>query len=154
MPEADHLANSTPVFQWGFIVKIGDLPGAFVQSVSMPKIANTVIEIPCKNRIMTCAGLLQHEQVSVVLRNFQDSKVISSLVDWYHQIILESGDLGYPQSYKKDGEIEILGSDLSGVEVIRLEGCWPSQIELGEGDYSGQDLLLSTVTLEVDNVIV
>jgi hypothetical protein len=68
---------------------------------------------------------------------------------WWKKVYV-SPEIFHPSSYKRSGYMEL--TDGGGYMVTRweLEGCWPSQVEVGEGNYGASDLVLLTATLEVD----
>jgi hypothetical protein len=144
------IASETPIFSWGYMAYVNDIPPFAVASISIPKCGNKVVEVHTKNRTITVAGKEEHQQIEVQVRHFVSLQVASALYAWHTSII--QGDDLRATGYKKEIRIELIGAGGSGGGSITGKGCWPSMIAFGEAAYDRSEIMLGSLTLEVDTV--
>jgi phage tail-like protein len=66
----------------------------------------------------------------------------------------ETGQVGLPTDYKKNGYIIHYGPDGETVlEKWQVIGCWPKNIEIDELDKVSSDNMMEKVTLSCDQIV-
>jgi hypothetical protein len=147
---SSQISSEIPIFSWGYMAYIGKIEPFAVASVGLPKCGNKVVEVHLKNSIVTVAGKEEHQQIEVQVRHFVSLKVAASLFAWHQKII--SGGVLRATGYKEDIRIELIGAGGGGGGAVIGKGCWPSMIAFGEASYDRSEIMLGSLTLEVDTV--
>ena len=128
-------------------------------SFPIPKVSNTVITAHYLNTEAKFAGRASVEAMSVVYRDYVDMQTADILEQWRAIVFnARQGTVGYARDYKTSGTLELLGPDIDANNALlsgryrffALEGVWPSLVDRGDMDMSGDDQVLITTTLEID----
>lgn len=125
-----------------------------VQSVTRPKINYEEVQVDSYNSRMFLQGKHTWEQISVTLRDDitnQVSKTIGSQIqrqlNHFQQTTPAAGS-----DYKFDMQIEVLdGVNEGATEVWFLEGCFLTNVDYSETDYSANDAVTITMQVRYDN---
>jgi hypothetical protein len=126
----------------------------FVTSSSRPTAKITSVEIPFLNTSTYVAGRFTWEEIRVKFKDPIGPSASQALMEWF-RLHAESvtGRMGYAAGYKKDVELEML--DPTGVVVEKwvLQGCFITNLNFQELDYSRDDLASIECSLRMDRCI-
>jgi hypothetical protein len=139
-----------PLFKWGFIATFAGIPPMAVASCGFGNPSFEVVDIDWLAGKIHVASKITISEVSMTVRGIEGGSALSMCLAWS----LEVGSdvmVNAPNSYKRSCSIETIAAG-GGGPSFQLDGCWPSSIELGEGDYSASDLQTATLTIQVDHV--
>jgi len=125
-----------------------------VQNVSRPKITYEEVTIDSYNSRMYLQGKHSWEQISVVVRDDITNSVtklvgsqIQRQVNHFQQSTPAAGS-----DYKFDMQIEILdGVNAGASEVWFLEGCFLTNVDYSDSDYSTNEPVTVTMQVRYDN---
>jgi hypothetical protein len=125
-----------------------------VTSTSRPKAKINTTEIPFLNTSTYVAGRFTWEEISVQFKDPIGPSASQALMEWF-RLHAESvtGRMGYAAGYKKDVELEML--DPTGVVVEKwiLQGCFLSNLNFGDLNYSQDELATIDAGLRMDRCI-
>lgn len=125
-----------------------------VQSVTRPKITYDEVAIDSYNSKIFVQGKHTWDQVSVVMRD-DISNSVAKLVGAQIQRQLNHFQQSTPAAgndYKFDMQIEILdGVNAGASEVWFLEGCFLTNVDYSDSDYSANDPVQITMQVRFDN---
>lgn len=125
-----------------------------VQSVTRPKITYEEQTIDSYNSRVYIQGKHSWEQISVVMRD-DITNSVSKLVGAQIQRQLNHFQQSTPAAgndYKFDMQIEILdGVNAGASEVWFLEGCFLTNVDYSDSDYSASDPVQITLQVRYDN---
>ena len=123
-------------------------------STSRPKAKINTTEIPFLNTSTYVAGRFTWEEISVQFKDPIGPSASQALMEWF-RLHAESvtGRMGYAAGYKKDVELEML--DPTGVVVEKwiLQGCFLSNLNFGDLNYSQDELATIDAGLRMDRCI-
>ena len=126
----------------------------FVESTSRPSITIKSTDIPFLNTKTYVAGQFEWAEITVTLRDPIGPSAAQAVMEWV-RLHAESvtGRMGYAAGYKKDIELEML--DPTGVVVEKwiLQGCFITNLNFQELDYSRDDLASIQCSLRMDRCI-
>ena len=126
----------------------------YVTSTSRPKAKINTTEIPFLNTSTYVAGRFTWEEISVQFKDPIGTSASQALMEWF-RLHAESvtGRMGYAAGYKKDVELEML--DPTGVVVEKwiLQGCFLSNLNFGDLNYSQDELATIDAGLRMDRCI-
>jgi hypothetical protein len=126
----------------------------YVTSTSRPKAKINTTEIPFLNTSTYVAGRFTWEEISVQFKDPIGPSASQALMEWF-RLHAESvtGRMGYAAGYKKDVELEML--DPTGVVVEKwiLQGCFLSNLNFGDLNYSQDELATIDAGLRMDRCI-
>ena len=126
----------------------------YVPSTSRPKAKINTTEIPFLNTSTYVAGRFTWEEISVQFKDPIGPSASQALMEWF-RLHAESvtGSMGYAAGYKKDVELEML--DPTGVVVEKwiLQGCFLSNLNFGDLNYSQDELATIDAGLRMDRCI-
>lgn len=154
---ADFLGTAEPVFRYGYeavFQNLGDDVLKFSKSITLAKAGNEVTEVYFKNYKKTIAGRSVHEKLALNVEAFVSPNTATKLWSWYRKVYSKPGVVGTPKDYKTNGTVRITDGRGSPVATWQYEGCWPSSIEMGDGDQtpSSSEIIKVVMTIEFDNV--
>lgn len=147
------------VFNFAGILGTGSSTAAIdftqqVVSVSKPRISYEPVEMHVYNSRAYVAGKHQWEEVSLTLRDDITNTVnslVSSQITRQHNHF-EQTAYGAGINYKFDTIIDILdGGNSYYLERWFLEGCWLSNVNYGDLDYSTSDAQTIELSIRMDN---
>ena len=126
----------------------------FVTSASRPTAKINSVAIPFLNTETYVAGRFTWEEIRVRFKDPIGPSASQALMEWF-RLHAESvtGRMGYAAGYKKDVELEML--DPTGVVVEKwiLQGCFITNLNFQELDYSRDDLASIECSLRMDRCI-
>jgi len=164
---ADYIAQAKGNFEPqrsnnGMII-IDDMPGAegaqevfalAVDTFPLPKQQNGVIEVDYLNEKRKVAGKATVDAMDIVLKDFIDKSTAMVLWAWRCQVYNPwTGQVGLAHHYKKTATSYLFGPEGSYVRSWKVYGLWPSNMDPGEIDMAGEDVLKITLSCECDKVI-
>lgn len=125
-----------------------------VQSVTRPKITYEEVQIDSYNSRSYVQGKHSWDQISVVFRDDISNSVsklvgaqIQKQLNHFQQTAAAAGN-----DYKFDMQIEILdGVNAGASEVWFLEGCFLTQADYSDSDYTATDPVTVTIQVRFDN---
>lgn len=142
-----------------FLLRISGVDGAelieqTLQSFPFPKYAVNPIEIKWRNSTRKVAGEATFEAVQLVLFDSFDKNVADAIYDWFVEVYdPDTEQHGLAKDYKKDGTLVLFAPDGSNERKWKLVGIWPSNVDMGDGNYETVDKVQITVTLQIDKVV-
>ena len=127
-----------------------------IQSVSRPKISYEEQVIDSYNSKIYVPGKHTWEQINVTIRDDITNQVAKQVgaqvqrqLNHFQQSTPASGS-----DYKFDMQVEILdGVNAGATEVWFLEGCFLTNVDYSETDYSASDAVQITLQVRYDNAI-
>lgn len=126
----------------------------YVFSTSRPSAKIKDVEIPFLNTSTYVAGRFNWEPIKVQFKDPIGPSAAQALMEWF-RLHAESvtGRMGYAAGYKKDVELEML--DPTGVVVEKwiLVGCFMTDLNFGDLNYSQDELATIDVNLRMDRCI-
>ena len=151
MPSLEHLVQSEPIFQWCFKVQFAGISGEYIASAMLPKDAVNVVAVHYRNYDKTIAGKAVHQQLNFVMKGYVSPNTAAEVWQWFSKVYV-CPEVHAPSEYKIGGSMELTDGRGNMVTRWTLSGCWPSQVDVGEGNYGTPDLVLITATIEVDDI--
>jgi len=125
-------------------------------SFPLPKSANGVIELGYVNEKRKFAGPATFEDIAIVFNDFVDVEVAKKIQAWRYQVYNpQTGAIGLARTYKKTGYITMYApnGDEAFNREFELIGCWPSNLDHGDIDLAGEDVIKINLTLTIDKAI-
>jgi len=140
-----------------FSVWIERIPEAEIAVVSVSGLLGYQLGVLTVNNYNEPAKLAEKpelNEVSLVLHDNLSKKTVEDLWRWFTQVYdPETRRMGVPRDYKCDGELKVYTTKGELVRSFKLQGLWPSAVDLGEYSYENAELTQVTATLQVDRVI-
>ncbi len=146
-------------FRVSFLGNFGGEPEAKVltqnvQNVTRPKITYEEVTVDSYNSKMYLQGKHSWEQISVVIRD-DITNSVTRLVGGQVQRQLNHFQQSAPAAasdYKFDMQIEVLdGVNAGASEVWYLEGCFLTNVDYSDSDYSTNEPVTVTMQVRYDN---
>ena len=151
MPVANPV-NPRKKFSWS--VEFDGLDAILVQKLKIPTVSVDSVEHGVANILNKTAGMVKIGDLELTKLKFQnknESWAWDWLMDSSNQ---ETGQVGLPTDYKKNGYIIHYDSDGESVlEKWQVIGCWPKNIEIDELDKVSSDNMMEKVTLSCDQIV-
>ena len=157
---AGHMASQgggyEPLRSFDFELQLYGVPGQDILKLSVDSftpsgMSNDPIAVPYLNQVIYVAGQGKASTASVVVRDMVDQDVWGNILQWQKMVQdPDTMDIGLASTYKKQGDLVMLGPDGSGEKHYRMEGIWPTDVKAERVSYKGGDLFNITVTLSVD----
>lgn len=125
-----------------------------VQNVTRPKITYDEVTVDSYNSKIYLQGKHSWEQITVVVRDDISNSVtklvgaqIQKQLNHFQQTTAAAGN-----DYKFDMQIEVLdGVNAGASEVWFLEGCFLTNVDYSDSDYSANDPVTVTMQVRYDN---
>ena len=125
-----------------------------VQNVTRPKITYEEVTVDSYNSKVYLQGKHSWEQVTVVIRDDISNSVtklvgsqIQKQLNHFQQTTAAAGN-----DYKFDTQIEVLdGVNAGSSEIWYLEGCFLTNVDYSDADYSANDHVQITLQIRFDN---
>ena len=132
----------------------GDNVTLSVASYSAPQINVSTIQVSYANSKVKFAGLPEFPDSTIVLNDYISMDTQDTIMAW-HDIVYNTlnDEIGYAKDYKKDGILTEYTAKGDFVRQWILQGCWPSQISLGDFNQEGGAVRQITVTLTYDKIM-
>jgi hypothetical protein len=125
-------------------------------SFPLPKTNNNPIEVGYLNEKRKFAGNPVFDDLAVVFNDYVDQNTAAIIWKWRYKVYNPStGHIGFASEYKKRGDITLYApnGDEQYNRVYEIIGAWPSQVDPGEIDLAGEDVVKITITLTIDKAI-
>ncbi len=140
-----------------FIVRFDSSLGInewFVTSAARPSAKINSVAIPFLNTSTYVAGRFEWNEIRVTFKDPIGPSASQALMEWF-RLHAESvtGRMGYAAGYKKNVDLEMLDPTGVVVEKWKLEGCFITDLNFNELDYSRDDLASITCSLRMDRCI-
>lgn len=132
----------------------GDNVTLSVASYSAPQINVSTIQVSYANSKVKFAGLPEFPDSTIVLNDYISMDTQDTIMAW-HDIVYNplTDEIGYAKDYKKDGILTEYTAKGDFVRQWILQGCWPSQISLGDFNQEGGSVRQITMTLTYDKIM-
>lgn len=125
-----------------------------IQNVTRPKITYDEVTVDSYNSKVYLQGKHSWEQITVVIRDDISNSVaklvgsqIQKQLNHFQQTTAAAGN-----DYKFDMQIEVLdGVNAGASEVWFLEGCFLTNVDYSDSDYSANDPVTITLQVRYDN---
>ena len=132
----------------------GDNVTLSVASYSAPQINVSTIQVSYANSKVKFAGLPEFPDSTIVLNDYISMDTQDTIMAW-HDIVYDplTDEIGYAKHYKKDGILTEYRAKGDFVTQWTLQGCWSSQISLGDFNQEGGAVRQITVTLTYDKIM-
>ncbi len=126
----------------------------YVTSTARPNAKIKSVEIPFLNTSTYVAGRFESSEMRVTFKDPIGPSASQALMEWF-RLHAESvtGRMGYAAGYKKDIELEMLDPTGVVVEKWAIQGCFITDLNFNELDYSRDDLASITCSLRMDRCI-
>lgn len=142
----------------------------YMFKLTIPKVANVELAVASVSGLNYQLGVLTTNwknepakmalrpesvgEISLVVHDNVEKQVAENLWKWFKEVYdPATRNLGYPSTYKCDGELEQLTTKGEHIRTWQLQGIWPSGFDMGEFSYEGDEIVSVTVTLQVDRVV-
>ena len=140
-----------------FIVRFDSSLGInewFVTSAARPSAKINSVAIPFLTTSTYVAGRFEWNEIRVTFKDPIGPSASQALMEWF-RLHAESvtGRMGYAAGYKKNVDLEMLDPTGVVVEKWKLEGCFITDLNFNELDYSRDDLASITCSLRMDRCI-
>jgi len=162
---AQHLAPALGFFEpqrtfsWVLEIGLDDVGDQILimqslESFGAPKESNETIELHHGNEVRKVAGKVSFEDITLVLKDFVDSKTAQAVAKWRRLVYNpETGSVGLARDYKKSADLIMFAPDLSSARVWKLFGVWPKDVDYGTLDMTSSDKVTLSLTLSIDRVM-
>lgn len=153
MPSLEHLRQNEPVFNWCFRLTFEPITGIteFLSTSGLPKDSVNVVLVQYKNYHKAIAGRETHQQLTFSVKGYVDPNTAVIMWNWFKKVY-HSNVVGAPKDYKHSGNLSLTNGRGDNIANWQLIGCWPSTMDIGQGDYSNSELVQITATIEVDDM--
>lgn len=122
-----------------------------VQSFPLPTESSGVITVDYGNTKVKFAGQVSWNAGSLTLRDFISEDTEAAIMAWRQMVYNPQDDsVGWAKDYKQTATIYEVAPDGSYSRQWTLVGCWPSDVDYGNLDYTSDTLKLITVTIQYD----
>lgn len=126
----------------------------WLESAKRPSIQQKDVEIPFLNTSTWVVGRYTWDTIQVVLRDPIGPSASQAVMEWV-RLHSESvtGRQGYAAGYKRDVELEMLDPTGAVVQKWILKGCFLTNVDFGDLNYSQDDIATISATLRPDYCI-
>lgn len=142
----------TPMVANRFILYIDGIPSYLIKKVTSPHFVDAEIKIDHINTYFFVAGKREWQDMTLELFSSIVPSGAQSVMEWarmsYESV---TGRAGYPDFYKKDLTLDVIGpvGDIIGEWIIK--GAWVKDAAFGEFDWSvGDQALMIPMTIKMD----
>jgi hypothetical protein len=120
----------------------------------LPKQQNGIIEADYLNEKRKVAGKVTIDDMDIVFKDYVDAFTASILWGWRNQVYQpRTGKVGLARTYKKKGSIVLFAPNGTGQRMWEIHGMWPANMDPGEIDMAGEDIIKITMTIVCDKAI-
>lgn len=125
-----------------------------LRTFPLPKGSNGVIESDWINEKRKVAGKAVFEDMELAFEDYCDRDTAALLWDWRLEVYDPStGQVGLARDYKKRGEITLFAPNGDFQRVWTCFGMWPSNMDPGDIDHAGEDIVRVNMTVTIDKAI-
>ena len=146
--------NFTPKLKNHFIMEIDGIPSYMVKTATRPSISFEAITLDHINLKRKIKGKGEWQDVSITLYDPIVPSGAQAVMEWVrlsHESL--TGRDGYPDQYKKDIDLYLLGGIGDKIEQWKLKGAFIVSAEFGDVDWSASDPVEISLTLAYDYAI-
>ena len=124
-------------------------------TAGLPTTTNDPIELDYGNSNIKVAGKATVDDVSITVKDFIEPDVELILWKWRMKVYNPAtGKVGWAKNYKRTARIIQYGPNGEVTRGWKLEGVWPTSLDLGDLDYSSGDKKQITMNLSVDTAYI
>lgn len=137
-----------------FRLIVDGIPSFIIRVGARPKMKSNVITLPHINVDRKVKGKTTWDPISITLTDYIVPSGAQAVMEWIrlgHESV--TGRDGYADFYKKDVIINTLGPVGDIVEQWLLKGAFPSDADFGDMDWSKDEPMEITLTLNYDYAI-
>ena len=126
----------------------------YVTSSKRPTAKINSVEIPFLNTSTYVAGRFTWDEITVQFKDPIGPSAMQALMEWF-RLHAESvtGRMGYASGYKINLELEMLDPTGVVIEKWELQGCFITNLNGGDLNYSQDELATIDVTIRPDRCI-
>lgn len=159
---ADFLAGASGGFEpqrasnWTLVIPLDNysygaqVPLA-VESVNLPKLEMSIIELHYGNEKRKVAGKASFSDIPLRLKDFVDVNVANAIVGWMYEVYNpDNGKVGYAKNYKKQLELVLFGPSGDAERSWYVRGAWPQYFDPGQLDVTSEDKVLLECNIAYD----
>ena len=132
----------------------GDLLQLSLETFPLPKQSNGLIEMDFINEKRKVAGKVIIDDLEVQFKDFVDRETAKVLWDWrllvYNPV---TGQIGLARNYKKNGIMTLFAPDGSYQRIWELKGLWPMNMDPGDIDMAGEDIVRINMSIAIDKAV-
>lgn len=143
-----------PLRKHRWVFGIEGIDSYLMKTAARPQIAQNEITIEWINQKRYLAGKAESQPLNVVLYDPIAPSGAQQVMEWmrlHHEIV--SGRAGYADFYKRDCEIKMLDPVGTVVQLWQLKGCFLTDSNFNELDYSAADAMEIALTIRFDTYI-
>ena len=156
MPSAGHLRTGEPAFGWCFqavFPKLGILTPLYVSTATLPDQTWENTQVYYFAGSVKLASRATINDCSLTIKDYIEPNTAALCWRWWRDVGSSfNGEINPPPAYKTDGTLVITDGRGSPINVWNLIGCFPSAMQMGDGDYSSTDILQVTMTIMIDTL--
>jgi hypothetical protein len=144
----------TPKVANRFVMSVGDIPSFICKKVTRPGVTFGEVVIDHINTKRKLQGKADWNDVTMTLWDPIVPSGAQHVMEWVRKgYESATGAAGYPDFYKEDVTIEVLGPAGDIRERWVLKGAFPLTTEMGELDWSNDQPVEISVTLKYDYAV-
>lgn len=143
-----------PHLQHRFIMSIEGTATQLIRAAKLPTFADSVVKLDHINSYKKVRGKREWQDIQITLYDPVSPSGAQLVMDWA-RLAYETltGRAGYSDFYKKEVSIQKLGPVGDIVSEWVLKGCWISNGDFGNVDWSSDALVDISLTLTYDAAI-
>jgi len=144
----------TPKVSNRFVMSVGDIPSFICKKVTRPGVTFGEVVIDHINTKRKLQGKADWNDVTMTLWDPIVPSGAQHVMEWVRKgYESATGAAGYPDFYKEDVTIEVLGPAGDIRERWVLKGAFPLSTEMGELDWSNDQPIEISLTLKYDYAV-
>ena len=129
-------------------------PAYLIDSTKRPSRSTNQVVVDYINMKKYFAGKSQWSTFDISLIDAIIPSSAQAVTNWIKlQFDSTTGRCGYAEQYKKTLTLKLLGPAGDVVQEWQLIGCWVSNVDYGDLDWSSDQILKISLTLRFDNAI-
>lgn len=143
-----------PLRKHRWLFAIEGIDAFLMKTAARPQFANGEIVMEWINAKRYLAGKTEFQPINVVLYDAIAPSAAQQVMEWtrlcYESV---SARAGYADFYKRECEIKMLDPVGTVVQLWQLKGCFITDSNFNELDYSSPDAMEIALTIRFDNAI-
>ena len=146
--------SATPVHKGRFILYVEGIPAFTIKATGMPSSTTQQLEIWHINLRKQVAGKTVWNNISFTIQDYITPSGAQAAIEWLrmaHESI--TGRDGYPNMYKKDLTLLVLGPTGDKIREWTIKGAFPVNINWGDFDWATDDLNTIEVEMAIDYAV-
>lgn len=146
-------SSHRPQVSFRFRIQFSSLPNIqfYGKATNLPSFENNPLTIEYGNTQMKIKGKTKWNDVTMTMYAFENmtNKELWAYMNDLHQDVKEGAD-EYPDTYKKDIIIQLLGPTNNIIGTWTLVGAFLSMINYGEVDWATEDIIQPQIGIAYD----